>query len=89
MNLLTGVVAVGSQDVVSGAASPLHAFTTPLLITDPTAAHTITPTHNLFTTAPHLSDHLQVSPIQCTQALLSSSYFIHEHILIAFPITAH
>ncbi|XP_071527239.1 uncharacterized protein [Panulirus ornatus] len=56
---LLGVVATGSSRVVSGTAIPLHAFKTPILITDARAAHTVTPADNVFTTAPHLSDQLQ------------------------------
>ncbi|XP_042215328.1 uncharacterized protein LOC121861543 [Homarus americanus] len=56
---LLGVVALGSARVVSGTATPLHAFNTPILITDARAAHTIIPADNVFTTAPHLTDQLQ------------------------------
>ncbi|XP_069991854.1 metabotropic glutamate receptor 2 isoform X1 [Penaeus vannamei] len=56
---LLGVVALGSSRVASGTAAPLHAFTTPILVTDARAAHTITPADNVFTTAPHLTDQLQ------------------------------
>lgn len=56
---LLGVVALGSNQAVSGTATLLHAFRTPILITDARAAHTVTPADNLFTTAPHLTDQLQ------------------------------
>ncbi|XP_050688042.1 metabotropic glutamate receptor 5-like [Eriocheir sinensis] len=56
---LLGVVSLGSSRVVSGTATPLHAFRTPILITDARAARTATPTDNTFTTAPHLTDQLQ------------------------------
>ncbi|KAG0720761.1 Metabotropic glutamate receptor 3 [Chionoecetes opilio] len=44
---LLGVVALGSSRLVSGTASPLHAFRTPILITDARAAYTATPTDNV------------------------------------------
>ncbi|XP_045608824.1 uncharacterized protein [Procambarus clarkii] len=56
---LLGVVALGPATVVSGTAAPLHAFNTPIIITDARTAHTIIPADNVFTTAPHLTDQLQ------------------------------
>nr|XP_053649824.1 uncharacterized protein LOC128700567 [Cherax quadricarinatus] len=56
---LLGVVAFGSAKVVLGTATPLHAFNTPIIITDARAAHTVVPDDNVFSTAPHLTDQLQ------------------------------
>lgn len=56
---LLGVVGLGSGKVVTGIATPLHAFSTPILVTEARAAHTIPPADNVFTTAPHLTDQIQ------------------------------
>ncbi|CAL4094357.1 unnamed protein product, partial [Meganyctiphanes norvegica] len=56
---LLGVVALSSDSVVSTAVVPLHAFTTPVLVTQPNIAHKIKITDNVFSTAPHLTDLLQ------------------------------
>ncbi|XP_066957972.1 metabotropic glutamate receptor 2-like [Macrobrachium rosenbergii] len=58
---LLGVVGLGPGKVVSSVATPLHAFSTPILVTEARAAHTIPPADNVFTTAPHLTDQIQAA----------------------------
>ncbi|XP_068246040.1 metabotropic glutamate receptor 2-like [Palaemon carinicauda] len=58
---LLGVVGLGPGEVVTSVARPLHAFSTPILVTEARAAHTIPPADNVFTTAPHLTDQIQAA----------------------------